>query len=50
MEKAVSKILQTFMIHEQSGRGRNGTKQALRSSDCGDTSDLETRSTDTVIA
>lgn len=27
MEKAVSNILQTFMIHEQCGRGRNGTKE-----------------------
>ena len=26
MEKAVSNILQTFMIHEQCGRGRTGTK------------------------
>jgi hypothetical protein len=26
MEKAVSSILQTFMIHEQCGRG-NGTKE-----------------------
>ena len=26
VEKAVSNILQTFMIHEQCGRGRNGTK------------------------
>jgi hypothetical protein len=33
MEKAVSKILQTFMIHEQCGRERNGTKEAARSSD-----------------
>jgi hypothetical protein len=33
MEKAVSKILQTFMIHEQSGRERNGTMGAARSSD-----------------
>lgn len=33
MEKAVLKILQTFMIHEQCGRERNGTKEAARSSD-----------------
>ena len=33
MEKAVSKILQTLMIHEQCGRERNGTKVAARSSD-----------------
>ena len=30
MEKVVWKILQTFMIHEQSGRERNGTKVAVR--------------------
>jgi len=33
MEKAVSNILQPFMIHEQSGRGRNGTKEEAASCD-----------------